>query len=486
MRIALAYLLLLSVALVFVGFSVNSIVQGFLINQRVAEQEKIADDIAVSVAPNFANANAAAVYDIVVEYGQELGGRVLVLDINGVVQVDSFSKLNGVRVIHDEIEQVRIGNKGAAHGLHQLSAVQEEQTAQAGEETSGTSGNHSVYVMYYASSLVYDGHMLGVVVLSVPIQDIIDQVGEANNQMMLVFAITCVVVVIISVGVAQVIARPIGELTNVIEKMSEGQVHQRVRVTGNSELSRLGAAFNTMSEQLERIEKNRNEFVSDVSHELRTPLSSMKILIESMIYDENIDMERHKEFLEDVNREIDRLSSIINDLLLLVSLDHSQSPMHPSVLRLEALARGVVNRMQLLANRKNVRLSFKAVEESTVRADELKIQQALMNLIDNAIKYTSEGGRVDVLVERKEERALVCIADTGIGIPEEDIKHVVERFYRVEKARSRSSGGTGLGLSIVQKIIKMHNGTLEIQSKEGEGTTVIVGLQIWQQPPKGE
>ncbi|MFZ5974439.1 MAG: HAMP domain-containing protein, partial [Bacillota bacterium] len=293
LRIALAYLLLLSAALVFAGFSVNSIVQGFLIDQRVGEQEKIADDIAVSVAPNFANANAAAVYDIVVKYGQELCGRVLVLDTNGIVQVDSFSKLNGVRLTQDEIEQVRVGNRGAAHGLHQLSAV-EQQTIKPTGETKDASGNtaqnQSVYVMYYASSIVYDGHMLGVLVLSVPIQDIIDQVGQANAQMQTVFVITCIVVVIMSVWVAQVIAKPIVELTEVIEKMSAGQVHQRVRVTGKSELSRLGAAFNTMSEQLERIEKNRNEFVSDVSHELRTPLSSMKILIESMIYDENIDM----------------------------------------------------------------------------------------------------------------------------------------------------------------------------------------------------
>ncbi|MFZ5974894.1 MAG: sensor histidine kinase, partial [Bacillota bacterium] len=195
---------------------------------------------------------------------------------------------------------------------------------------------------------------------------------------------------------------------------------------------------------------------------------------------------RHKEFLEDVNKEIDRLSNIINDLLLLVSLDHSQSPMHTSILRLDELAAGVVNRMQLLARRRNVILSFEANGEATVRADELKIQQALTNLIDNAIKYTPEGGNVDVLVVRRENRALVCVTDTGIGIPEEDIKHIVERFYRVEKARSRSTGGTGLGLSIVQRIIKMHNGTLEIQSKEGEGTSVVFELPVWQQPAQEE
>ena len=466
-------------ALVFVGFLVDSIVQGFLIDQRVGEQEKIADDIAVAVAPNFANADAAAVYDIAVEYGQDLGGRVLVLDADGVVQADSFSKLNGVRLTQDEIEQVRVGNKGAAHGLHQLNIPQGDAQATDG-------ATRSVFVMYYASSIVYDGHMLGVVVLSVSIQDVIDQVGHANAQMQLVFIITCVVVLVISFWIAHVIAKPIGKLTRVIEKMSGGEVHQRVQVTGNSELSRLGAAFNEMSEQLERIEKNRNEFVSDVSHELKTPLSSMKILIESMIYDENVDLARQREFLQDVNREIDRLSNIIDDLLLLVSLDHSQSPMHTSILRLDQLGAVVVKRMQLLAKRKNVQLSYEAGGEVTVRADELKIQQAFTNLIDNAIKYTPEGGNVDVLVVSREDMAAVCVTDTGIGIPEEDIKHIFERFYRVEKARSRSAGGTGLGLSIVQRIIKMHSGALEIQSQEGEGTTVIFELPLWQQPQKEE
>jgi two-component system phosphate regulon sensor histidine kinase PhoR len=120
----------------------------------------------------------------------------------------------------------------------------------------------------------------------------------------------------------------------------------------------------------------------------------------------------------------------------------------------------------------------------TVRADELKIQQAFTNLIDNAVKYTPEGGNVDVLVVGRENMAAVCVTDTGIGIPEEDIKHIFERFYRVEKARSRGAGGTGLGLSIVQRIIRMHSGALEIQSKEGEGTTVIFELPLWQQPPQ--
>jgi signal transduction histidine kinase len=328
--------------------------------------------------------------------------------------------------------------------------------------------------------------MLGVVVLSVPIQDIIDQVGRANAQMQLVFIITCVIVVVVSFWVAHVIAKPIGELTKVIGKMSEGEVHQRVRVTGSSELSRLGAAFNEMSEQLERIEKNRNEFVSDVSHELKTPLSSMKILIESIIYDENVDLARQREFLQDVNREIDRLSSIIDDLLLLVSLDHSQSPMHTGVIRLDQLGASVVKRMQMLAERRGVALSYEAGGEVTVRADELKIQQAFTNLIDNAIKYTPEGGNVDVMVVRREDRAVVCVTDTGFGIPEEDIKHIVERFYRVEKARTRSAGGTGLGLSIVQRIIKMHNGTLEIRSKEGEGTSVVFELPLFTPPQKEE
>lgn len=472
-RIALAYLSLLALVLVFVAFSVSSIVQDFLIGQRVSEQEKIADDIAVTIAPNYANANAVAVYDTIVRYGQELGGRILVLDTDGVVQADSFSLLNGVRLRQEEIEAVRTGSRGSAHGLHKLEASDSQsQGAAAG----------STYVMYYASSIVYDGNMLGVLVMSVPVQDIVNQVRATSARLTPVFIVTCLVVLIVSFAISKVITRPIEELTGVIEKMSRGEVHQRVKVTGNSELSRLGAAFNAMSEQLERIEQNRNEFVSDVSHELRTPLSSMKILIESMLYDENIDIERHKEFLTDVNKEIDRLTNIIGDLLLLVSMEHVPTLMHTSILHLDELVYGVVKRMEPLAQRKGIELSFHAGSEAVVRASELKLQQALTNLIDNAIKYTQEGGHVDVLVAARQDRAEVCVSDTGIGIPEEDIKHIVERFYRVEKARSRSAGGTGLGLSIVEKIVKMHGGTLDIQSREGEGTTIIFSLPLWTQP----
>jgi len=239
-RIALAYLSLLALVLVFVAFSVSSIVQDFLIGQRVSEQEKIADDIAVTIAPNYANANAVAVYDTIVRYGQELGGRILVLDTDGVV--------NGVRLRQEEIEAVRTGSRGSAHGLHKLEASdsQSQEGAAAG----------STYVMYYASSIVYDGNMLGVLVMSVPVQDIVNQVGATSARLTPVFIVTCLVVLIVSFAISKVITRPIEELTGVIEKMSRGEVHQRVKVTGNSELSRLGAAFTDRAES-ERVRFGR-------------------------------------------------------------------------------------------------------------------------------------------------------------------------------------------------------------------------------------
>ena len=231
-----------------------------------------------------------------------------------------------------------------------------------------------------------------------------------------------------------------------------------------------------MSEQIEAHDRVRDEFVSNASHELKTPLSTMKLLSESILYEENPDPALMKEFFQDVNHEVDRLSRVITDLLRLVQIDETESKVQAVPVRLDAVAHRVLDRLQPLADKKGIALRA-ALQEATVAGDAMRLEQVATNLIENALKYTDEG-HVEVRVLTSGEEALLRIADTGIGIPEDAQTHVFERFYRVDKARSRGTGGTGLGLAIVERVVALYNGYVEVESKLGEGSTFTVHLPL--------
>ena len=285
-------------------------------------------------------------------------------------------------------------------------------------------------------------------------------------------------VIIMSIFVIRTITRPIGELREGIAKMSSGDFSARVGVRGRSEFAELAAAFNSMSERLELLDKSRNQFVSNASHELKTPLSTMKILIETILYQDPLDPGMTKEFLNDVNKEIDRLSRIVSDLLTLVNIDSGGMKLNSADLDLHELLLEQVKRLAPLARENGIELECAAREALEVTGDTVKLQQVIYNVIDNAIKYTPRGVEVHASLSRSGKRAVIRVSETGIGIPADDLPHIFDRFYRVDKARSRATGGTGLGLSIVKQIVQLHGGTITAASEEGKGTTFIIELPL--------
>ena len=184
------------------------------------------------------------------------------------------------------------------------------------------------------------------------------------------------------------------------------------------------------------------------------------------------------EFLNDINKEIDRLNAIITDLLSLVQMDDNASLDQKEPVNLSELVDRTVRSLRVLAKKKDITLDTMIEPEVITMGEATKLQQAISNLVDNAIKYTPDGGRVMVDVYIGDDEAIVKVSDTGIGIPPEDIPHIFDRFFRVDKARSRDTGGTGLGLSITHKIILMHGGNIRVDSKEGRGTTFFVHLPL--------
>ena len=243
-------------------------------------------------------------------------------------------------------------------------------------------------------------------------------------------------------------------------------------------MAQLAAAFNQMSEQVHNLDEARNQFVSNASHELKTPLATIKILVESMLYQDDMPPELRQEFLTDINREIDRLSSVVGDLLTLVHIDSHKLRLRREMMVFAETVRESVKRLQPLAKKRGQEISVEITDPCEMFADPGKLAQVCYNIIENAIKYTPDGGKITVRLRRMGRDAVLDISDTGVGIPEEDLAHVFDRFYRVDKARSRDTGGTGLGLSIVQQIVRLHAGSVTVQSKRGEGTTFTVQLPV--------
>ena len=235
-----------------------------------------------------------------------------------------------------------------------------------------------------------------------------------------------------------------------------------------------------MASQLENVDKQRSEFVSNASHELKTPLTSMKILTESILYQNDIEESVYKEFLSDINMEIDRLTHLINDLLMLTKLEDTERVTHFSQNDLTDLTVRTVKLLNPIAEQKHIKLSIKTAGEVTCDCEPISLRQAINNLVDNAIKYTPEGGFVKVTVLAGRGNAYISVRDTGEGIPAADIDNIFDRFYRVDKARSRESGGSGLGLHIVKRIISNHGGRITVKSTPGHGSRFTVSIPLRQ------
>ena len=226
------------------------------------------------------------------------------------------------------------------------------------------------------------------------------------------------------------------------------------------------------------IEESRQEFVSNVSHELKTPLTSVKVLADSLNNQEDVPVEVYKDFMQDIVAEIDRENTIINDLLSMVKLDRKNPNINISQVNVNSLIESVFKRLLPIAKKSRVDLIFESVRQVTAELDEVKFSLAITNLVENGIKYNHEDGYVKVTLDADYQTFTITVNDSGMGIPEEDLKNIFERFYRVDKSHSREIGGTGLGLSICRSAVLLHRGTISVESKEDIGTTFTVNVPL--------
>ena len=465
------YMLMIGVAFYIVAASLIDLVGDYMLDMRVREEQQIAERLAIELTPALREGDGNALYEAAKAASREYGGRVLVLDAYGAVQADAFSLLNGAQLDHPEVKAVLGGGRACAHGFYK------EELPGVNWLLSGLGlvEDAQVYGLY-ASGMVSGDGVMCVLLYSVSEQELYSRLVFIRRQMIYWLLGVALATILMVLFLSRIVTKPIKALSEGIAHMSVGDFSHRVIIRGHSEYAQLAAAFNMMSEKLENLDRSRSQFVSNASHELKTPLATMKILIESLIYQDAFDPDMTREFLTDINKEIDRLNSVIGDLLTLVNMDSGEMRLRLSDLQLDEMLAETVKRLTPLAGNRDIALTLEAHAAPIVEGDSSKIQQVFYNLIDNAIKYTPSGGRVRVELGENARFAIIKVSDTGIGIPQSEIAHVFDRFYRVDKARSRETGGTGLGLSIVQQIVQLHGGQINVQSVEDKGSVFTVTL----------
>mgnify|MGYP001105806123 FL=1 len=237
-------------------------------------------------------------------------------------------------------------------------------------------------------------------------------------------------------------------------------------------------AFEDVTEQF-NLEESRRKFVAEVSHELKTPLTTIGAYTETLIDNHPVDSDTTLSFLKTIQNETVKMTTLVKNLLTLSKFDARSIEMKREYFSLDTLVRDIVSTFGVEAKNKDLKMKYNTVNEiPLIYADKFQIERAIKNIISNSIKYTPENGEIKVFVGCMNSEAYIKIEDNGIGIPESDLAHIFERFYRVDKARSRDQGGTGLGLSIAKEIIQQHKGTISMESKVGEYTKVTIKLPI--------
>ena len=393
--------------------------------------------------------NVAAAMAVVEETGLS---RVLVTDSAGQVLYDPRETLGAVGkyTFYSEIVQ-----------------------ALEGYDTFSCSYRDGAFRSRAASPVLYQNRIIGSVYAYEYDTEQAELLDGLQSNLLKLSAGIAAAVVLLSFILSRMLTRKISVLLTGIRKVREGAYEHRTHIPGRDEIAQIGEEFNSLTDRLQTTETLRRRFVSDASHELKTPLAAIRLLTDSILQTDNMDMETVRDFVTDIGSEAERLSRITEDLLRLTRLDSNQVD-PPEVVEVAPVLEQVMRMMSLLAQEKGTELTCQTGGDCRVLATKGEVHQVIYNLTDNAVKYSGSHGSVRVELRRDGNDVVLTVADNGPGIPEEDLPRVFERFYRVDKARSRAAGGTGLGLSIVQDTVTKRGGTVSAANRPEGGAVFTV------------
>ena len=318
----------------------------------------------------------------------------------------------------------------------------------------------------------------GVMLMTISTIEIGDMMAELEQKGMMLIGIIVVLSIFLSWLLSTILVKPLARVTKAIEDLTDGMQDDAISVPDYTETELITDAFNKMVNRMKILDESRQEFVSNVSHELKTPLTSMKVLADSLVGQQGVPEELYQEFMGDITAEIDRENKIITDLLSLVKMDKKAADLNITHMDINQLLEDILKRLRPIADKRNIDLILDCFRPVEADVDEVKFTLAISNLVENGIKYNVNDGWVRVSLDADHKYFYVTVADSGMGIPEDSIERIFERFYRVDKSHSKEIGGTGLGLAITRSAIAMHHGAIKVFSKEGEGTTFSVRIPL--------
>lgn len=393
--------------------------------------------------------NSTTVADVVEQIESLKATRLIVTDLSGNALYDSDGASPGTYMLFPEI----------------LTAIE-------GYDVCTWEYRSGVVDARAASPITYSDTIVGCVYMTE--YDIV-QGGLIHSMQVTVLRITLLLVamvIVFTLFFSNTFSRRLNKVMTSMRIIQNGDYTHKVNMGGNDELTVLGNEFNDLAERLRTSEEKRSRFVSDASHELKTPLASIKLLTDSILqYD--MDPETIREFVSDIGAEAERLNRMTAKLLSLTKAEGAAGA-ESEIIYMAPTIRRVAKMLRQQAQQADIHVELELERDVPVLILEDDLYQIVFNLMENGIKYNTPGGKLTVSLRRAEDNAILEVSDTGVGIPEDAVEHIFERFYRVDKARSRASGGSGLGLSIVRTIVQRNRGQIQVSSAPGQGTTFTV------------
>lgn len=442
-----------------ISISMKTVLLQLMLNQRYSDCETLLQENAKNLEYLINDINSETEGTSKTFHGMNtlaysLSARVMIVDTDYRVAYDSFRLLKDTYIMNNDIYEIMKGDRDER-------LVREQS-----------------YIEYMFPVVNREGYIDDVAVIAVSLESMENERGYLSYRANILICIFMVIGVLTAFFISYMAVRDTRKIKSQLVNMKDGFLGQ---ISSDGLWREAGSVVDNMNgifAKSQLLEESRQEFVSNVSHELKTPITSMKVLSESILMQDNVPVEMYREFMNDIVLEIDREAQIISDLLTLVKTDKGSDSLNIERVDINELMEVILKRLTPLAEKRSIEITFESFREVEADIDKVKFTLAISNLIENGIKYNVDGGWIRVSLNADHKNLYIKVADSGVGIPEDCVEHIFERFYRVDKARSRDTGGTGLGLAISKNIIVMHKGIINVYSEPGKGTTFTVRIPM--------
>lgn len=442
-----------------ISISMKTVLLQLMLNQRYSDCETLLQENAKNLEYLINDINSETEGTSKTFHGMNtlaysLSARVMIVDTDYRVAYDSFRLLKDTYIMNNDIYEIMKGDRDER-------LVREQS-----------------YIEYMFPVVNREGYIDDVAVIAASLESMENERGYLSYRANILICIFMVIGVLTAFFISYMAVRDTRKIKSQLVNMKDGFLGQ---ISSDGLWREAGSVVDNMNgifAKSQLLEESRQEFVSNVSHELKTPITSMKVLSESILMQDNVPVEMYREFMNDIVLEIDREAQIISDLLTLVKTDKGSDSLNIERVDINELMEVILKRLTPLAEKRSIEITFESFREVEADIDKVKFTLAISNLIENGIKYNVDGGWIRVSLNADHKNLYIKVADSGVGIPEDCVEHIFERFYRVDKARSRDTGGTGLGLAISKNIIVMHKGIINVYSEPGKGTTFTVRVPM--------